>query len=414
METIGDILDGLDGARPNPDKTTTKPFTPETLPDAPKLPAPGIYFGMPEDDYFALPALSASGIKDLLASPMLYWAKQTWLSEVARKAKEREAANPKTQMTRTIGKAYHCRLLEGAEEYAKRFCCELTPEDCKDALTTTAQIKAAIKGHGHDPYTKVSDHLPDGQAYMRAAVKDDWTAQLLAIDPKARILDTLQAQHAAANAGKAFIPADAWEQIEIAARMVENDPENRHAFVGGYPEVTLIWHCAETGVPMKARIDRMKLKVIVDLKSIDTQGRSMDSACARAIANYRYVYQPSVYAEGAKAVRKIMRETGDKAVSSPFHHEGHDKACQFACKWAVETDEPRFMFVFQAKGVAPITRGFFYPMGGTTRLVADENVRVAKRLFKRMSEGMGVEPWLDIKPVFDMADEDIPGWATDL
>jgi hypothetical protein len=67
METVGDLLDAMDGVT----ATGPTPFVPETLPDAPKLPAPGIYFGMPEDDYFALPALSASGIKDLLASPML-------------------------------------------------------------------------------------------------------------------------------------------------------------------------------------------------------------------------------------------------------------------------------------------------------------------------------------------------------
>jgi hypothetical protein len=330
----------------------------------------------------------------------------------------REAENPKSQAFRTIGKAYHCRLLEGAEEYAKRFACVLTPEDCEGALTTTEQIKAAIKGFEQKPVAKVPDTLPDGQAYERAAVKADWIAQLLAIDPDAKILDVMERQHEQKHAGKSFIPADAWEQIEIAARMVENDPGNKHAFVGGYPEVTLIWYCAETGVPMKARIDRLKLKVIVDLKSIDVQGRSMDSACARAIANYRYNYQPSVYAEGVKAVRATIAADGGLVAINFAEHLRQDLASaemmRWALKWAGETDEPKFLFVFQAKGVAPITRGLFYPMGGTTRVVTDDMIRSAKIIFKNMSEGMGVSPWLDIAPVRDLADEDIPNWATDL
>jgi hypothetical protein len=420
METVGDLLDAADGVEP-PKPETVGPFVPETLPDAPKLPAPGIYFGMPEEDYFALPALSASGIKDLLASPMLFWARSTWLSEVARKQKAREASNPKAQMARLIGRAYHCRLLEGAEEYAKRFACELTPEDCEGALTTTEQIKAAIEGLGAKPVTKTGDVLPDGQAYQRSAKKDDWIFQLLGLDPTARILDVLERQHEANHAGKSFIPADVWDQIEIAAAMVENDPGNKHAFVGGYPETVLIWYCAETGVPMKARLDRLKLKMITDLKSIDVQGRSMDSACARAIANYRYNYQPSVYSEGVQAVRKLIRESGGSNAFRLMWHcdeaginTARPAAAEWVDRWAAETEEPKFLFLFQNKGLAPITRGMFYPMAGTTRMVTDDYIRTAKRRFKEYSEGMGVSPWLDIRPVFDLNDDDIPSYCTDL
>ena len=35
---------------------------------------PGIHFGLSDDVYHALPALSASGIKNLLVSPMVFWA----------------------------------------------------------------------------------------------------------------------------------------------------------------------------------------------------------------------------------------------------------------------------------------------------------------------------------------------------
>jgi hypothetical protein len=304
-------------------------------------------------------------------------------------------------------------LLEGAGEYAKRFCRELTPEDCEGALATTDEIKAAIKAKGEKPVSKVPDRLPDGTAFERSAKKEDWEAQLIRLDPDAKILSLLQSQHGRANAGKAFISADAWDQIEIAARMVELDPGCKDAFKGGYPEVVLIWYCAETGVPMKARADRLKLKMITDLKTIAVEGRSMETACARAIANYRYNYQPSVYCEGAQAVKALVRASFYNSVFIHEDTEG-DEITEWAIKWAAETDEPKFMFVFQAKGDAPITRGMFYPMGGTTRMITDDMIRTAKRKFKDYSEELGTEPWLDIAPVYDLNDDDIPKWATDI
>jgi hypothetical protein len=316
METIDDILTAADRARgiePASPKVAAV-FTPAMLPQTPPLPADGIYFGMPEEAYHALPALSASGIKDLCASPMLYWARSTWLSEKRRAEEAERLVRPDERMFRTIGKAYHCRILEGAEEYAKRFARELGAEECKDALESTDQIKAAIAHHKAKPVSKVPDELPDGSPYERAAKKDDWIAQLLAIDPQARVLPELRRLHAQANAGKAFIPFDAHEQIEIAAAMIEGDEELRHAVKGGYPEVTLIWHCTETGVPMKARVDRLKLKAAVDLKSFENKyGRAVEHAIRYAIASYNYNIQPSVYVEGIQRVRGMCRD-GDACI----------------------------------------------------------------------------------------------------
>jgi hypothetical protein len=299
MNTVGDLLDEMDGVTPEKPKAAA-PFVPAMLDGTPPLPAPGIYFGLDEELYHALPALSSHGIKDLAASPMLYWARSTWLSEGARKRKAEEDARPDKRVFRVIGKAYHCRILEGADEYAARFACELSPDDCKDALESADQIKAAIATFGQKPWSKVPDELPDGTTtYERTARKEDWIRQLLLLETVEhrgfKVLSELQRQHREAHAGKAFIPWDAHEQIEIAAAMIEADPQAKHAVAGGYPEVTLIWHCAETGVPMKARVDRLKLKAAVDLKSLTVGDMSIERAIGRAIASYKYNIQPSVY-----------------------------------------------------------------------------------------------------------------------
>jgi hypothetical protein len=391
-----------------------EPFVPATLADAPKLPPPGIYFGMPEDVYHALPALSSSGVKSILASPMQYWAGATWLSETARKREKRERENPKTQITRIVGKAYHCRLLEGASEFALRFARDLAPEDCEGALTTTEQIKAAIEGHGEKPVSKVADQLPDGQAYQRSAKKDDWIEQLLRLDPNALILDVLQREHVAEHDGKHFLSADAWEQIEIAARLVELDPGCKHAFRGGFAETTLIWTDEETGVPMKARPDYLKSQIVVDLKSIACDGRSIDTALRMAIARWKYTFQVSHYLAGVQAVKALVRETEGACIRSADGSPAANAEREWATKWAAAKDEPKWLFCFQAKGDAPVTRGVGFPTRGMTRQIADDMRRTAARKFRECSEAYSTDPWLDVAPVYDLSDEDIPQWATDV
>ncbi len=414
-ETVGEILDEMDGVAPSAPNAAA-PFAPAVLPDTPPLPAPGIYFGMPEETYHALPALSASGIKDLAASPMLFWAKCTWLSEAARKREAEALAKVEERAHRTIGKAYHCRILEGAAAYKERFAVGLSAEDCKGALESTDQIKAAIAAHEHKPVSKVPDVLPGGMAYMRAAVKADWVAQLLAIDPGAKVLSALQNQHARDNAGKAFVPFEAHEQIEIAARMIEADPNARHAVQGGYPEVTLLWHCFETGVPMKARVDRLKLKSAVDLKTIGNErGASIDRAIFQAIANYKYALQPAVYIDGIQAVRAAIRTQGGQAIyAAALGAEQGNEAGVWAKKWAAETAQPEWWWLFQQKGIAPITRLKRLPLSGVTLAITNERVRSIKRKFRECSETYGLAPWLDLAPAEDINDDDLPPYVCDI
>lgn len=389
------------------------PFVPAVLEGTPELPPPGIYFGMPEEVYHALPALASHGIRNLASSPMLYWSRTQFVSDLARKREvEKDKKDP---AHRTIGKAYHCRIMEGADEFHRRFAVELTEEDCEGALESTDQIKAAIAALGHKPHSKVPDHLPDGGEYMRAAKKADWIAQLLELDPDAKILDVINREHREKHDGKLFVSAEVHEQIEIAAAMVEQDPEVRHAFTGGHAEVVLIWFCEKTGVPCKARVDYLKLKAAVDLKTVANQrGMSMERAIAQEVAGYKYTIQPSFYVEGIQAVKRLVRDHTAKV--TVYNRDGQDAPAlmAWAAKWAAEEAEPEWLWVFQQKGDAPITRGVFYPLQGSTRQVVDQIVTAQKERFKQFSTAFGTDPWLDVAPIYDMADEDLPPWATEI
>jgi len=255
--------------------------------------------------------------------------------------------------------------------------------------------------------------MPDTSAsYLRPARKADWIAQLLELEPSAKVLDVLRSKHRQEHEGKTFISNEAFEQLEIAARMVEADPEIRHAFRDGHAEVTLIWTCARTGVPMKARVDYLKLKACVDLKSVGNQReRSLENAIRWEIASYHYNVQPAVYIEGVEAVRQMVRDRGSSAV---FTYEGEPSDnTAWALKWAQQRD-CEWLWVFQQKGDAPVTRGVFYPLSGTTQMVTRDIVLQQKKRFRQFSETFGTDPWLDVRPIYDLADEDLPPSATDI
>jgi hypothetical protein len=108
------------------------------------------------------------------------------------------------------------------------------------------------------------------------------------------------------------------------------------------------------------------------------------------------------------AVRRLIRDVG---FGDCVH--GTDEQAEWAWKWAHQT-ETEWLWVFQQKGDAPVTRGVFYPLGGTTKMLTDDIVLRMKRRFREFSETFGTDPWLDVRPVYDLADEDLPASATEI
>lgn len=482
VETVGSIM----GDAGHGQRKTSTPFVPARLDGTPALPEPGIFFGMSDDEYHALPALSNTGIKKLAASPMIFWASTVWLSEQKRKAVA-EAKEKGEREHYTFGKAYHCRLMEGASAYALRYAIKLDPADYPDALESTAQIKAAIEKHEREqpvkpqgkkdemieqlrlldqnafaapaeeggffvqfadgakidvnglkerigkftelapvkPVSKVPDELPDGTEFMRDAVKADWIAQLRELDPDAEIFAVIEAEYEKLHEGKVFLTPDQHGELEIAALMVARDPDPdvQNAFKHGYAEVVLIWYCPATGVPMKARLDYLRTKGVSDLKTVANQReRSIENAIRFEIGAYKYNIQPVVYLEGVEVVRQLVRDEGARVVfhlDCPENPTADDwrrnrDRLDFAMQWAQQDDSDEWLWVFQQKGAAPITRGVKFDRLSRTYEDTESIVMYAKKRFLTFSEVFGTEPWLDTADAYTIADEDIPPQATEI
>jgi len=411
-KTVFEILGIEPGNTPPPPVLRVDPPRSEGVPT---LPPPGIYFDMPMATYVSLPALSNSGVKLLAASPMIFWSR-SWLNP---KYKSPEADHF------IAGEAYHCRVCEGRDAFQARYAPEYEPDEKQRVLKTVDDIKHEISSTvsivgtseiRHTPVTTIEE--PDGKGGMRQrkAKREDWVKQLLEIAPDAPIAELLEQRYCDQFPGKILLPQDLIDRIEIAAAMIERDEGLAPYFRGGMPEVTLIWYCPITGVPMKMRADYLKVRRIVDLKTYENQRlRAPETAIRYEISSYHYNVQVSAYIEGAREVRKLIREHGASAiyVCGDPTPERVEQCQAFATKWAQHVETDLFTFLFQMKGDAPITRAVHFPMG-TVKMVTDDIISLAKKRFAECAATFGADPWIDRAPAYTIPDEEIPLSAVDI
>lgn len=391
VETVGDLL-GEEGAPP-----PTAPLTPPRLDGAPEFQA-GVFFGMPERVYHSIHACSASGLKDLSVSNMDYWTNSVLNPE-------REDDDTEAKM---LGRAYHVRICEGAEAFEERYAVGLDPKDYPafhpddnpgGCCFTVDHIRGSIRLSGGSP---------------SGTKKDALIAQLMDINPAAIVWDLQVREHEERNSGKVMLSHKQWSRIQLAARMIENDPHIKTAFTGGYPEVAIFWHCPETGVPMKAKIDYLKLGWIVDLKSFaNKMKRPIQRAIDMDISSYKYFVPVVVYLEAVAAAKRMIKDSGGHAAriwGEDVPEADEKKFRQWSWLFAHQP-EPQVLYVFQQKG-APVTRGRLMDKGGAYT-ATEYAVQSLKRKWKMCAETFGTDPWLDIAPIVRTEDENLTFTATD-
>ena len=377
---------------------------------------PGIYFGMSAEEYHAIPALSNSGVKQILCSPMNFWANTLWLNPEYEEEESRFM---------DMGKAYHSRIVEGRDAFYSRYAPALDPDDYPDALKTMEDLRSA---------------LPEG--VKKGGNKTELAARVLDHFPHAEIWDLMIEEYENQHEGKEFLSQNLIKKIEIAAAMIEKHPQLCKAFTGGYPEVSIVWNCRETGVPMKARLDYLKTRAIVDLKTFSNPfNKPVDRAIAYAVASYKLHIQVAVYHEAveeAKAMLQAAANTGGIDAMKATIHGDFDPAWigQFANCGFMKPIPPRdpnemlddeelddlpsesyrggheFLFVFQQTGVAPVARGWKFPRH-LTYDIGKIAVAEAKRLFKENMERFGKDPWIDQTGIQEFDDSAFPAFITE-
>ena len=204
---------------------------------------------------------------------------------------------------------------------------------------------------------------------------------------------------AIAESGRVALKREDYERIEASAAMIRANATLEDAFSGGMPEVSIFWESG--GIRRKCRIDYLKARASVDLKSIrNTRNLGFPEACRRAISDYRYDIQAEHYRQGRNALATLVAEG---AV-----HGDHDPG------WLgriARASGPAFVFVFyQAEG-APLTWGTVLSPANPILDIAREAIARAEANYREHVERFGLDsPWLLNAPLAELELTDMPAW----
>ncbi len=238
------------------------------------LPGEGIYFGMSFDDYKALPYFSRSFSEDILFD--------------LQEGRFRIDNPMKTTAAMDLGTAIHSMILE-EDDFKKSYICRPNPAnpefEGKKILFTIDDLKPHLEVFG----------------FKKSGKKEEMIASLLGfLDPaKFVIWDEVIARFEveAKDSGKKILEAEAFKTLVGLRQQLNEDPEIKEIFEGGYAEVTLIWKDKVTGILCKCRLDYLRADLIGEVKSFSVKGKKVPlmRAIHREIENFRYNLQFSIY-----------------------------------------------------------------------------------------------------------------------
>ena len=341
----------------------------------------GLYFGLPEDAYYAADGLSNSGIKQLAVSPLNYWH-----CNLDPQAEPQEETYP--QM---LGKAVHCRLLEPLR-FGSCYAAKLDKADHPDALDTVDDLKAFCEANGLPAAAKRKQELIDRIAES-------------GLNPV--VWDALKSAHSEESEGKRLLTASDMAKVQALAEAVEAEPYAKALLTGGVAEVSIFVTDPDTGVRLKGRADYMRPDATVDLKTFsNSRGKPIDRVVNDAIY-YEGYHQQAAFYQRLRALARRLLASG--AIST------HGEVSEAWIKAFIGNDSPGFGFLFVESArpfdlrivqVTPSERA-----GGERNVYwvdAEDRIGRGLRLYRECVARYGDRPWRDPQPPRLLVDTDLP------
>ena len=253
----------------------------------------GIVFDMPEDEYLAIPRLSKSAIKKLRISAADYWAESPLNPNPPILTPEQEKNRA---FARMMGRAYHVGALE-PDRFRSIYFRELSQGDFagrEGVLFTGAQIEAQLAARDLPKKSKDDTEGVLSQARRLAAAGYEFPIWHLEYEDFQKGLPEVHR----------LIPARQYEELTRDVANLRLDPDIREAMEGGLSEVSVFYTCRHTGLPMKARFDKLKHDRWVELKTFSNGRRaSLLQTISDAMRYERYYIDAASYMEAAEAIR---------------------------------------------------------------------------------------------------------------
>ena len=203
-------------------------------------------------------------------------------------------------------------------------------------------------------------------------------------------------------AGKEWLKEDVWRRIQLTSAMIRNNPYISDAFDGGAGAETSIFWIDANGIRKKARIDKLKFRASVDLKTIANQyNKHFPAACRDQIARFRYDAQAAHYNEGRSYLAEFVKQG---LVFGKPDDEDELIAAANAKTWA-------FVFIFCQKEDAPLTWGTMLSPQSDVLKAGKDLLARADANWLQYVEQFGLDtPWVTSEPLRELPIEEMPGF----
>ena len=349
---------------------TTHPLVPEA-PSAPIEHPDGVYFGLPADEYHDDPALGSTDIRNLLIHPSEYWW-NSWMNP---------QHEPWTSKAADWGTAFHALILEGEPAFDARYFRGPSKADYPGLMVTMDHMKTWLTVH----------------ALPVSGKKEELVKRVLAVDPNAPIWDEIVRKHEVLAEGKIVLDPKDYDGIKLSSLMITKHPSCGKAFENGYPEVS-IFVTTKQGVRLKARIDYMRARGNVDLKSFrNWRDKPMGKAIKDTIRYSWYDIQATHYLRmraHVPALVKAGKVFGD--VSSAWLEK------------VVGTEDFRHVWIFYQADSAPIARRFEYVREDGDFVACSREIDVAIDRYRQHLDVFGTDIWVDVSDPEVVTGDDLP------
>lgn len=316
---------------------------------------PGIYFGLDAEPYHADPSIGGTAIVDL-RDDLRGWQLGSWMVPPHARITDED-----TQAT-VVGTALHKMVLEGMNAFGAIYM--RRPPDAPDASQgDKSTLTKAFK-----------KTLGPGQIMLRA---DEYSLC-----------------------------------VNAAARITEHEAL-RKSLEGGQNEVSVFWIDQQSGIPCKARFDRLKAAGVGDIKTIANQyGRRLDTACKYAIKNQRYDLQAAHYLIARSVMPRLIKEgrvnTTDRATPEQL------RAQEQLVTEIVKTRAYAFQFIFIQKSKAAVWSQNLSPENPLIVNATEDRASALAQLAKMYAD-YGVDHWPETWVLGELHPDDMPGgdWGWD-
>jgi len=252
----------------------------------------GLYFNMPEEEYFKIPYYSRSGSEDVLFDVEEYWHNSPMNPDHV-------PTEPTEAMQ--LGTAIHCSVLE-SNRYGGLYVIKPKPEDFKGKkiLKTSEDIKAFLVAVGQKKTGNKEELMDRAADYADPKLYVIWD----------KVINDFNAE-AAAN-GRRILSTEHGRVITGIQTALKRRPQMKTILEDTKSEVVIIWKDEETGIMCKCMLDAVRPEAIGEVKSFSVKRKKtkLGRAMTKAIEDEAYNYQYYVYRKAlGLIIRKINLKT---------------------------------------------------------------------------------------------------------